>query len=78
VCLSPYKWRRFAKRKSKDLTLLQYNFPLPFSRTKSMQSMGWNPQLVAEWNLAKGEHGINAEHCMESRTKGNGEIQAIA
>ena len=42
------------------------------------QSRGWNPQLVAVWNLAKGEHGINAKHCMESRTKENGEIQAIA
>ena len=44
--------RRFAKRKSKDLTLLQYNFPLPFSRTKSTRSVVLNPQLVAAWNLA--------------------------
>ena len=53
ACDCPRTSRRsFAKRKSKAWTLLQYNFPLPFSRTKSMRSIALNPQLVAVWNLA--------------------------
>ena len=30
--------------------MLQYNFPLRFSRTESMRSIVWNPQLVAAWH----------------------------
>jgi hypothetical protein len=51
ACLNTSR-RRFAKGKSKAKALLQYNFPFSFSRTKSMRSIGWNPQLVAAWNLA--------------------------
>ena len=43
MCLPHTSRRRFAKRKSKAKALLQYNFPFPFSRTKSMQSIVWNP-----------------------------------
>ena len=57
ACLDTSR-RRFAKRKSKAKALLQYNFPFPFSRTKSMRSIGWNPQLVAVWNRHTVSHGI--------------------
>ena len=53
ACVCPHTTRRrFAKRKSKAKALLQYNFPFPFYRTKSMRSIVWNPQLFAVWNLA--------------------------
>ena len=67
--------RRFAKGKSKAEALLQsvFNFSYQINTKCCIESA-----TCCGMKSRFSEHGTNAEHCMESRTKGDGEIQAIA
>ena len=42
----------------KQIAFFHRSSPL---RLKSFRRNVWNPQLVAAWNLAKGEHGLKTQ-----------------
>ena len=56
ACACPHTIRRRRKKEKQGKTLLNHAEGVDGI---ARRASGWNPQLVAAWNLAKGEYGIH-------------------